>query len=82
MSLTTMTVVLPAAGMAYAIWSLHRGESVMAQLAAARSRQAAEAACIGLQLDEEKLTSVSAVMRRHLQGLALALQVNRPTVRV
>lgn len=50
----------------------------MAQLAAARSQQAAQAACIGLQLDEEKLTSISAVVRRHLQGLALALQVRLP----
>lgn len=64
-----------AGGLAYAIWSLHRGETVMAQWAAARSQQAAQAASIGLQLDEEKLTSISAVVRRHLQGLALALQV-------
>ena len=47
----------------------------MAQLAAARAKQAAEAASIGLQLDEEKISSISAAMRRHLQGLALVLQV-------
>ena len=61
--------------MAAAIWSLHRGETVVAQLAAARAKQAAEAASIGLTLDEEKTPSISAAMRRHLQGLALVLQV-------
>ncbi len=47
----------------------------MAQLEAARAQQAAEAACIGLTLDEEKITSLSASTRRHLQGLALVVQV-------
>ena len=64
-----------AAGLAAAIWQLHRGETVMAQLEAARAQQAAEAACIGLTLDEEKITSLSASTRRHLQGLALVVQV-------
>ena len=47
----------------------------MAQLEAARAQQAAEAACIGLTLDEEKITSLSASTRRQLQGLALVVQV-------
>lgn len=47
----------------------------MAQLAAARSQQAAEAASIPLQLDEEKLKTVAVVVRRHVQGLALTLEV-------
>ncbi len=47
----------------------------MAQLAAARSQQAAEAASIPLQLDEEKLETVAVVVRRHIQGLALTLEV-------
>jgi hypothetical protein len=47
----------------------------MAQLEAARAQQAAEAACIGLTLDEEKITSLSASTRRHLQGLAIVVQV-------
>lgn len=64
-----------AAGLASAIWTLHRGETVIAQLEAARAQQAAEAACIGLTLDEEKITSLSASTRRHLQGLALVVQV-------
>ncbi|KAL3131573.1 Dicer-like protein 1 [Trebouxia sp. C0009 RCD-2024] len=63
------------AGLASAIWTLHRGETVIAQLEAARAQQAAEAACIGLTLDEEKITSLSASTRRHLQGLALVVQV-------
>ncbi|KAL0046074.1 hypothetical protein WJX82_001682 [Trebouxia sp. C0006] len=62
------------AGLAAAIWTLHRGETVMAQLEAARAQQAAEAACIGLTLDEEKITSLSASTRRHLQGLAIVVQ--------
>ena len=69
-----------AAGLASAIWTLHRGEKVMAQLEAARAQQAAEAACIGLTLDEEKISSLSASTRRHLQGLALVVQVNPCTV--
>ena len=48
----------------------------MAQLEAARAQQAAEAASIGLTLDEEKITSASAATRRHLQGLALVVQVS------
>ena len=48
----------------------------MAQLEAARAQQAAEAACIGLTLDEEKITSLSASTRRQLQGLALVVQVS------
>ncbi len=64
-----------AAGLAAAIWTLHRGETVKAQLEAARAQQAAEAACIGLTLDEEKITSLSASTRRHLQGLAIVVQV-------
>ena len=47
----------------------------MAQVAAARSQEAAEAAGIPLQLDEEKLKTVGAVVRRHVQGLALTLEV-------
>ena len=47
----------------------------MAQLEAIRAQQAAEAACIGLTLDEEKIPSLSAATRRHLQGLALVVQV-------
>ena len=47
----------------------------MAQLEAARAQQAAEAACIGLTLDEEKISSLSASTRRHLQGLAIVVQV-------
>lgn len=47
----------------------------MAQLEAARAQQAAEAACLGLTLDEEKITSLSASTRRHLQGLAIVVQV-------
>ena len=47
----------------------------MAQLEAARAQQAAEAACIGLTLDEEKITSLSASTRRHLQGLAIVVHV-------
>ncbi|KAA6420863.1 MAG: endoribonuclease Dicer protein 1-like [Trebouxia sp. A1-2] len=62
------------AGLAAAIWTLHRGETVMAQLEAARAQQAAEAACLGLTLDEEKITSLSASTRRHLQGLAIVVQ--------
>lgn len=50
----------------------------MAQLEAARAQHAAEAACIGLVLDEEKITSLSASTRRHLQGLALVVQVGLP----
>lgn len=50
----------------------------MAQLEAARAQHAAEAACIGLVLDEEKITSLSASTRRHLQGLALVVQVGIP----
>lgn len=46
----------------------------MAQVAAARSQEAAEAAGIPLQLDEEKLKTVVAVVRRHIQGLALTLE--------
>lgn len=64
-----------AAGLASAIWTLHRGETVIAQMEAARAQQAAEAACIGLTLDDEKITSLSASTRRHLQGLALVIQV-------
>ena len=69
--------VVVAAGLASAIWTLHRGETVMAQMEAARAQQAAEAACIGLTLDEEKIHSLSASTRRHLQGLALVVQVPR-----
>ena len=73
--------LLAAAGLASAIWTLHRGETVMAQLEVARAQQAAEAACIGLTLDEEKFTSLSAATRRHLQGLALVVQVTLPSLR-
>ena len=72
--------VAVAAGLASAIWTLHRGETVIAQLEAARAQQAAEAACIGLTLDEEKITSLSASTRRHLQGLALVVQVKPCTI--
>ncbi|DBB11892.1 hypothetical protein WJX82_008855 [Trebouxia sp. C0006] len=58
----------------HVIWSLQQGETTMAQLAAARSQQAAEAASIPLQLDEEKLETVAVVVRRHIQGLALTLE--------
>ena len=51
---------------------------MIAQIEAARAQQAAEAACIGLTLDEEKITSLSASTRRHLQGLALVIQVKLP----
>ena len=54
----------------------------MAQLEATRAQQAAEAACIGLTLDEAKITSLSASTRRHLQGLAIVVQVGLSTFRV
>ena len=47
----------------------------MALETAARSQEAAEAASIALQLDAEKLKTVSVVVRRHVQGLALTLEV-------
>ena len=55
---------------------------MIAQMEAARAQQAAEAACIGLTLDEEKISSLSASTRRHLQGLALVVQVKPYICRV
>ena len=47
----------------------------MALVAAADTQEAAESASIPLQLDEEKLKTVVVVVRRHIQGLALTLEV-------